>query len=186
MTQPPLAPKSRWASLWGGARGDGPEKTAEELRREHAAQDAARAAEAPAERRDIAGRAAPLVQDDEDADGNPIRYAAHTLRVPGYGGLTVKPASDATSAFLGVLALCEKHPEWDPVLTRYGVLVAKLEALPKVAFYVQRSRDGMTLALPDARSRQEALLQLVQALLELQVKHRAEFEQAGVQVFRNG
>ena len=44
----------------------------------------------------------------------------------------------------------------------------------------------MTLAVPDARSKEEALMQIVQALLELQVKHRAQIEAGGVTVFRTG
>lgn len=182
MTQPPLTQKSKWAALWGGSRADA-EKTAEQLRAEHAAKDAARAG---AGRRDLDGRPAPLDQDDEDADGNPLRPPEHTLRVAGYGGVTVRRADNPTSAFLGILAMCEKFPAWEPVLTRFGVLVARLEKPPAIAHYVRRTTDGMTLAVPDARDRNEALLLIVQALLELQVKNRATFEQHGVQAFRNG
>jgi hypothetical protein len=184
MTQPPIAPKSRWASLWGGSRNADTTKTAEELRAEHAAKDAALA---KADRRDLNGRPAPLEQEDEDADGNPLRPPEYTLRVKGYGGVTVQRADSPTTAFLGILAMCERHlPAWDPVLTRFGVLVAPLAEAPKIAHYVRRTGDGMTLAVPDAQSREDALLHIVQALIELQVKNRAVFGQYGVQAFRNG
>lgn len=185
MTQPPIAPKSRWASLWGGSRTDAT-KTAEEFRAEHAAKDAVHK-RATADRTDINGRPAPLEQEDEDADGNPLTPPEYTLRVKGYGGVTVRRADTPTTAFLGILAMCEKHlPAWDPVLTRFGVLVAPLREAPKIAHYVRRTGDGMTLAVPDAMSREDALLHIVQALIELQVKNRGVFEQHGVQAFRNG
>lgn len=185
MTTPPISKKSPWASLWGGGRLA--EKTAAELRIEHAERDAGNEPRNKGEPVDALGVAAPLHTEDEDADGNPVRHPEYTLRVAGYGGVTVRRANDATTAFLGILELCEENLRaWDAALTQYGVLVAKLDAQPAVAFYVRRSRDGMTLAVPDAQNRGQALMQVVQALLTLQVKHRAIFEAAGVQAFRVG
>ena len=184
-----MTTKSRWSSLWGPRS---PEATAtvEALKAEHAEVDAAKLQDRPVDpnrRTDMLGRAAAIeTGDEEDADGNPIRPPEYTLRVPRYGGITVKRASDATGAFLGILALCEKHlPAWDSTLTRFGVLVAQLDENPKIAFFVRRTRDGGTIAVPDARTKEEALLQIVQALLELQVRHRALLEAGGVTVFRN-
>lgn len=188
MSTPTNKNAARWASLWGARRGPEAEAAVQALREEHARRDAAALANRPPDGpTDGLGRSAPLQTDSEDADGNPITPVTYTLRVPGYGGVTVRHASDPTSALLGILELCEQHDrKWEPTLTRFGVLVAPLDAQPTVAFYVRRSRDGMTLAVPDARSRSAALLQIVQALLELQAKHRAIFEAAGVQPFRNG
>ena len=190
MTQPPLT-KSRFASLWGGPRNPEAEKAASELRAKHEAEEKAgrhpRDTAPSGEPVDAYGQVSALDTEDEDADGNPVKPPAYTVRVPGYGGFIVQRADDPTSAMLGVLLLCEANlAKWDPVLTRFGVLVARLDTQPAVSFYVRRTRDGMTLAIPDARTRPEALMQLTQALLELQAKYRETFERGGVQAFRNG
>ncbi len=189
MTQPPIAPKparSKWASLWGAQRSS---DEVEKLRQEHAAADAERAQRAQSGDgiTDVYGNAAAVYDEDEDADGNPIQHPEYTLRVAGYGGVTVKKAHDPTSALLSILAVCETNMRvWEATLTRFGVLVAQLDSQPAVSHFVRRTRDGMTLAVPDARTRRDAILQIIQALLELQVRHRAVLEAAGIHAFRNG
>jgi len=104
---------------------------------------------------------------EQDPDISSVARSA-TLELKGYGGITVEGFDTLTEAAAHILAFCIQHlPVIEDRLISYGVLVAKLDAPAKAQFYVQR-KDGWTLALPEARDRDEGLLSLIQALSHLQ------------------
>lgn len=91
-----------------------------------------------------------------------------TIISPGYGGITVYNADTPTEALLRVLDLLVQHQRVvDATLVEYAVLLAKLPTQPVQGFALRRAEDGWTLAVPSATKREEALLQITQALLEL-------------------
>jgi hypothetical protein len=91
-----------------------------------------------------------------------------TIICPGYGGITVYNADTPTEALLRVLDQLVKHQRMvDDTLIAYDVLLAKLASQPVQGFCIRRAEDGWTLAVPSATKREEALLQITQALLEL-------------------
>lgn len=91
-----------------------------------------------------------------------------TIVVPGYGGISVYNADTPTEALLRVLDLFVLHQKMvDATLVDYAVLLAKLPTQPVTGFALRRAEDGWTLAVPAATKREEALLQITQALLEL-------------------
>ncbi len=91
-----------------------------------------------------------------------------TIFVPGYGGITVYDADTPTEGLLRVLDVLVQHQALvDETLTAYAVLLAQLPTQPVQGFALRRAEDGWTLAVPAATKREEALLQIVQALLEL-------------------
>lgn len=91
-----------------------------------------------------------------------------TIAVPGYGGITVRSTSVPTEAMLKILDLLVRYRDTaDGVLVNYGVLLAELPAPPSEGFCIRRSSDGWALAVPEAQDRNQALLQILQALLVL-------------------
>lgn len=122
----------------------------------------------------------------DDPSSLPGRPPVADVRVPGYGGLRVVEATTATEAVLKVMDFFFKHRATvDPVLVEYGVLFAQLSAVPAQGFYVQRGWDKWTLSVPEAQTRDQAILQIIQALLELERGPlRAAMHQEGVQPYR--
>lgn len=107
------------------------------------------------------------------ADASPIHDDLQdpkhaTIELKGYGGITVDGVDELTHAASQVLQFCIDHQATiDDTLLQYGVLVAKVPVTRTTTkFYVQR-KDGWMLAVPDANSRDEGCLQLIQAMLEI-------------------
>jgi len=108
------------------------------------------------------------------------------VRLGTYGGVGVRNASTPTEALLAVLSFLVTHyAVVDPVLTEYAVLLAKFDAVPAQGFYIRRSSDGWTLSVPDAKDRDQALLQIVQALLVIsRGPLRRPLADAGIRPYR--
>jgi hypothetical protein len=109
-----------------------------------------------------------------------------SIAVPGYGGLTVRGGEDPTFAMLHVLDVLVKHyPQVDETLISYDMLLAQFPERPVKGFCVRRASDGWTLAVPAAETRQQAMLQIVQALLALQrTAFRRVMDVEGITPFR--
>lgn len=121
---------------------------------------------------------------DELEEGPP---KTTTLVVPSYGGVRVYAASSSTEAVLGILNfLVERRDPLDALLTQYGLLVEKLKAFPENGFCVRRSDTGWALLVPEAQDRVQALLQIVQVLLEIaRGPHAAALRAAGITPYRD-
>jgi len=93
----------------------------------------------------------------------------YMLALQNYGGLCLLGGKTGTDVLLKLLDFCVDHlKRVDDVLANYGVVVAQLDHEPrKLLFYLQRE-DGWTLAVPEAVSRDNASVQLIQAVLTLQ------------------
>jgi hypothetical protein len=87
---------------------------------------------------------------------------------------------------LHVLDVLVKHyPQVDETLISYDVLLAQFPERPVKGFCVRRASDGWTLAVPAAETRQQAMLQIVQALLALQrTAFRRVMDVEGITPFR--
>lgn len=116
----------------------------------------------------------PEPEPEPDLDPSPVNDdiqddAQHsTIELKGYGGITVDGVSKLGHAAAQVLQFCvDNHTKIDSTLLKYGVLVAKVPVTPlKLQFYVQR-QDGWLLAVPEAQTRDEGCLQLIQAMMEI-------------------
>lgn len=94
--------------------------------------------------------------------------AVADIKLPGYGGLTVHKAGSPTEAMLKVLDFCVKNrAAVDQTLTDYAILLAQFSDVPAQGFYVRRGWDGWTISVPEANNRDQAFLQIIQALLEI-------------------
>lgn len=122
---------------------------------------------------------------EDNADGTPPPVAHVQLGT--YGGVTVVGAHSATEAMVHVLDFLVEHlRQVDATLVEYAVLLTRLPELPAQGFYVRRGYDGWTLAVPDAQSRDQALLQIVQALIEIsRGPLKKELSAAGITPYRN-
>jgi hypothetical protein len=92
------------------------------------------------------------------------------LSLPNYGGLTITGTDSSQQAAKIILEFCIKYLQnIEPVLLQYGIVVVKLNANTETnaLFFIQRS-DGWILAIPEAKTRDQGLLQLIQAFLALQ------------------
>lgn len=92
-----------------------------------------------------------------------------TLELKGYGGITVDGVSAPLNAAAQILKFCvENKSKIEQTLLQYGIILVKMSQLAKLTtkFYIQRD-DGWTLAIPDASTRDNGCLQLIQALLEI-------------------
>jgi len=114
----------------------------------------------PAAVRTISTDDSPILEDLQDA-------VHSTIELKGYGGITVDGVEQMNHAAAQVLQFCVDHYEKiDDIFVKYGVLLAQLpinELTTK--FYIQRA-DGWLMAVPEAKSRDEGCLQLIQAMLE--------------------
>ena len=124
------------------------------------------------------------IEEDENLSGGE-RYNPATgailedpqidMKVPGYGGFIVRKVDTPTAALLNVLnVLAANLAVLEPLALEYEVLVVKLGHPPRNGFYVHRSRDGWTLAVPSATNKEQALLQITQALLAIARSRHAE------------
>jgi hypothetical protein len=87
-----------------------------------------------------------------------------------YGGITVTGTDSSPEAAKIILEFCINHlKNIENILLQYGIVVVKLKPTQETnaIFYIRRS-DGWILAIPEARTRNQGLLQLIQAFLALQ------------------
>ena len=91
-----------------------------------------------------------------------------TIELKGYGGITIEDTTDPAQAAMRLLRFCTQEKDAiEPIFTNYGVIVANVKKPPaRLTFYVHAS-DGSLLACPLAKTRDEGLLQLIQALMHL-------------------
>lgn len=104
---------------------------------------------------------------DSDNDKNGVQHVSVAL--PNYGGITVGGTNNSQELGRRLLEFCVVNQKIvEPYLLQYGIVVVKLGIGIKLntLFYIQRS-DGWTLAVPEVSSREQGLLQLIQAFLEL-------------------
>jgi hypothetical protein len=113
---------------------------------------------------------APLVdathEDDIDVDSKGRKYA--TIELKNYGGVVVAGTDSTTQAAGQVLKFCvDHHTQVERIFLDFGVVVTRLDpGTLNAPFYIQRA-DGWTLAIPEAETRDQGCLQLIQALLKL-------------------
>lgn len=123
----------------------------------------------------------------DDINGDMEGVKQTTVELKNYGGIVVKGAESSAHAAAHILQFCvDNNTDIEKVLTRYGVVVAKIHpGQLKAPFYIQR-RDGWTLAVPMARTRDEGCLQLIQALLAVRLETRAGLRMldAGITPFK--
>ena len=106
------------------------------------------------------------VFEEAEAEGKPLPRA--TFEVPPYGGVSVLGAGNPTEAILKLIDLfVVQRYAAEPVLTEYGIALLQLRVAPQAGFYVRRGQDGWTLAVPAAETREQALVQIIQACLDL-------------------
>lgn len=92
-----------------------------------------------------------------------------TINIPSFGLITVRGAANNTEAVTRILDYLVRNERLvDPTLVEYGVLLVRLPAPPEGGFYVHRSTDGWTLSIPGVTTKEQALLQIFQALRALQ------------------
>jgi hypothetical protein len=124
----------------------------------------------PAKNNQAVAASAPLVdstqQDDIDLDTQGHKYASIELK--NYGGVVVSGTSSTTQAAAQILKFCVDHSALiERIFLDFGVVVTRLEpGTLDAPFYIQRV-DGWTLAVPQAETRDQGCLQLIQALLKL-------------------
>jgi len=92
------------------------------------------------------------------------------LDVPQYGGISVRGTDNTQEAAKRILEFCIKYiKNIEATLLQYGILVVRLKPNePIEATLAIRRSDGWLLAIPDVTTREQGLLQLVQAFLALQ------------------
>ena len=90
-----------------------------------------------------------------------------TIMLKGYGGISLAGTDETKKVAVHIINCCVKYERYfEPLLTKYGIVVAKLEGTVNLPMYIKR-KDGWTLCIPDARTRDDGLLQLIQALLAI-------------------
>lgn len=109
------------------------------------------------------GEEAPLDSGTDDIQHD-VRAS---VLLKGYGGVALLGTDSPKKVAVQIINCCaEYEPQMGDTLAKYGIVVAQLEEAPDMTMYIRR-RDGWTLCIPDARTREEGLLQLIQALLEI-------------------
>jgi len=90
-----------------------------------------------------------------------------TIELKGYGGITVAGVEQLPHAAAQVLKFCVDHAKnIDDIFMQYGVLLTQMPITELTTkFYIQRA-DGWLLAVPEAKTRDEGCLQLIQAMAE--------------------
>lgn len=114
------------------------------------------------------------------------RVTPITIALPGYGGIRVLSGETPTEAMLQVLDfLVKHHPQVDAYLVDYAVLLARFPETPARGFCFRRASDQWTLCVPAATTREHALLQIIQALLEIaRGPLRKQMHDAGITPYR--
>jgi len=109
-----------------------------------------------------------------------------TLRLPGYGAITVRYAEDSTEAAVILLEFLQRNLAGaEPTLLHHGVLVTNT-ALPANALFRIQRPDGWFLTVPGAHTREQGLLQLIQAFIQLRTlpDFKKKLESAGISAYR--
>jgi len=109
------------------------------------------------------------ISTDDSPIENDIQKPCHaTIELKGYGGITVDGVDQMHHAGAQVLKFCVDHSDQiDDIFVQYGVLLAQMPITELTTkFYVQRA-DGWLLAVPEANTRDEGCLQLIQAMVEV-------------------
>ena len=130
----------------------------------------------------LAPREPPKSEDTTDA-----KRGTATIQISNYGGISSDTVSEPKEIAGQLLEFCVRNlPQIEDTLAEYGVVVAKVpDAELDLKFYVRRA-DKWTLAVPLAHTREDGLLQLVQALLAVQriPAMKKKLEDAGLCAFR--
>ena len=132
--------------------------------------------------------AVPQASEEELANADISNPAFATITLPGYGGITLYGSDDPQVLVQRLLEFCVLHrKQIDSILTQYGILVVHLAlSRPPTPFFIQRG-DGWTLTVPGATTRNEGLLQLIQALLDISQRPSLKplLDKYGIQPFKN-
>jgi hypothetical protein len=108
------------------------------------------------------------------------------IQVKPYGGIIVEGATTPTEGMSLFLDWCMRRPaSVEPTLTDAAVLMIELETVPSNGFYIRRP-DGWTLCVPHAQNRDQALVQIVQAVLALSANplFATSLKNAGISAYR--
>jgi hypothetical protein len=130
--------------------------------------------------------ALPSQEPIDNAESLPVQSVSATL--PNYGGITVLGTGNPQELGRRVLEFCVQNAKIvEPYLLQYSIVIVRLPLTTKLntPFYIQRS-DGWTLAVPDVTTKEQGLLQLIQAFLELTQtpNTRTLLEQAGIRPYK--
>ena len=109
------------------------------------------------------------ISTDDSPIENDIQVPSHaTIELKGYGGITVDGVEQMNHAGAQVLKFCvDHHKKIDDIFVQYGVLLTQLPVSElNLKFYIQRA-DGWLMAVPEAKTRDEGCLQLIQAMMEV-------------------
>lgn len=96
------------------------------------------------------------------------------IQLENYGSIVVTGIDTPQDAIKLILEFCIKNlKDVEQTLLQFGIVVVKLKPNQAVntEFYIRRS-DGWILAVPEVTTRREGLLQLIQALLALNINPR--------------
>jgi len=92
-----------------------------------------------------------------------------TVDIPNYGGIGAKDTQDTGQIPIRLLELAVNElKKIEDTFLNYGLIVIQLDsdASKDNPFYIQRE-DGWTLIAPDVKTREEGMIQLIQALNSL-------------------
>lgn len=140
----------------------------------------------PSPRRPAPAPASDYVRPSGDTDEE-AQAAIQRVEYPNYGGIAVKGAEQSSSIAAAVLQFCiNKRDVIDDLLTEHGLLLAKLSpGTLDIPFYITRT-DGWTLTVPEATTRMQGLLCLIQCLLSADTvpSLRKELKNLGIRPYR--
>jgi hypothetical protein len=91
-----------------------------------------------------------------------------TIALKGYGGITIEGVTELKHAAAQLLKFCvDQEKLVDDILVQFGVLLAQMPVGNlKTKFFIQRA-DGWLIAVPEAKTRDEGCLQLIQAMVKI-------------------
>ena len=126
--------------------------------------------EAPVNKPKPAVTPPPVEYTKGEDNGSTLPIIGVVLGVPQYGGINVRGTDNTQEAAKRILEFCIKYiKNIEATLLQYGILVVRLKPNePIEATFAIRRSDGWLLAIPDVTTREQGLLQLVQAFLALQ------------------
>lgn len=124
------------------------------------------AAPAPVEKPKAAPAPTATTADPDSDDFSTAKRSAIVLK--DYGGISVKGSYDRKQVAIQLIGFCVEHlTKIEDILTQYGILVTQLEpGKLDTPIFIQQE-DGWTLTVPFAKDKPQAILQLIQALLEM-------------------
>jgi len=126
--------------------------------------------EAPVNKPKPAVAPPPAEYTKSEDNGSNLPITGVVLDVPQYGGISVRGTDNPQEAAKRILEFCIKYVKnIEATLLQYGILVVRLDLNKpfETPFAIRRS-DGWVLAIPEVTTREQGLLQLVQAFLALQ------------------